>query len=439
MKVAAVLAALSSCVQSFAFPPDAQSVLASYNTPTSDVSSGVDSTTKDDLSKVIASSPVLALHRALCEVSSVTGTEAAVGNLLTSFLEAHNFTVTKQPVHLPNSTEERFNIYAVPDASKFPSYDSDSASRDGPKVILSSHIDTVPPHFDYSLSTGKSGKRDDILISGRGTVDDKACVAAQTATALQLLSSGSISPADIGLLFVVGEETTGDGMKAFSSSSLYASQSSNLKGVIFGEPTELKLATGHKGITMLYINAQGKAAHSGYPWLGRSANSMILPALMVLDKLGDIPEEEGGLPRSKKFGKTTVNVGYMQGGVAANVVPEHASADVTFRLAGGTLEKVQQIILNAVHAADPEDLLDLQLGQGYAPVVCDAEVEGFETISVNYGTDVPNLKLKDGVKRYLYGAGSILVAHGADEGLTVGDLEESVEGYKKLVKHVLEG
>merc|ERR1711977_363953 len=114
----------------------------------------------------------------------------------------------------------------------------------------------------------------------------------------------------------------------------------------------------------------------------------------------------------------------MQGGVAANVVPEHAAADVTFRLAGGTIDKVNQIILDAVHAVDPEGLLDLKLGQGYGPVVCDADVKGFETISVNYGTDVPNLKLKDGVKRYLYGPGSILVAHGADEGLTVGDLEE---------------
>ncbi|ETN38478.1 uncharacterized protein HMPREF1541_06513 [Cyphellophora europaea CBS 101466] len=417
---------LVSLVSAFVFNGDVQNVLAPS------------SRSKDGLSDVIAASPVLTLHRALCEVGSVTGNEASVGNLLVSFLEAHNFTVTKQAVPLPNSTAERFNIYAVPDASKFPGYTSTAASYQGPKVMLSSHIDTVPPHFPYSLSSAKSNKRKDILISGRGTVDDKACVAAQTSAALQLLASGSVRAADIGLLFVVGEETTGDGMKHFSSSSLYASQADNLKAVLFGEPTELKLATGHKGITMLYINAQGKAAHSGYPWLGRSANSMILPALTVLDKLGDIPEDEGGLPRSKKFGKSTVNVGWMQGGVAANVVPEHAAADVTFRLAGGTIDKVNQIILDAVHAVDPEGLLDLKLGQGYGPVVCDADVKGFETISVNYGTDVPNLKLKDGVKRYLYGPGSILVAHGADEGLTVGDLEESVEGYTKLVKHVLE-
>jgi acetylornithine deacetylase len=435
MKLFLAVVAFASCTTSFAFPPDAQSILDSTVKQEAEVVTASD----DDLYKVIESSPVLSLHRALCEVPSVTGNEAAVGELLITFLEAHNFTVTKQPVTSPNYPKPRFNIYAVPDPKKYPHHQSStSSSHSGPKVILSSHIDTVPPHLNYTLSRPHtSSSRNSILISGRGTVDDKACVAAQTATALSLLSSGTISPSDIALLFVVGEETIGDGMNTFSSSDLFASESSNLKAVLFGEPTELKLATGHKGINLLRVQAHGKAAHSGYPWLGRSANSMILPALMVLDKLGDIPEAEGGLPRSKLFGKSTVNVGVMQGGVAANVVPEYAEASVSFRLAGGTIEEVDQIILNAVRGADPEDELDVELGQGYAPVVCDADVDGFETISVNYGTDVPNLKLEKGVKRYLYGPGSILVAHGANEGLTVGDLEEAVKGYKKLVRHVL--
>lgn len=421
----AVVTALLPLASAWVFPDEFQHVLGTSNGK------------KDKLADVIANSPVLSLHRAICEVESVTGNEKSVGNLLASFLEAHNFTVTKQ--YVGDHSDHRFNLYAVPDASKFPHHKTVVTSQSHPKVLLSSHIDTVPPHIPYSLSAPKHSSRKDILISGRGTVDDKACVAAQTAAVLDLLSdpSSNISPSDLALLFVVGEETSGDGMNHFSESDLYASTSANYKAVLFGEPTELKLAEGHKGITILRINAEGKAAHSGYPWLGRSANSMILPALMVLDKLGDIEPEKGGLPRSKKFGKSTVNVGRMEGGVAANVVPEHASAVITFRLAGGTLEDARRITRNAINAADPEGLLDLDFGQGYGPVVCDADVDGFETITVNYGTDIPNLKLAKGVKRYLYGPGSILVAHGADEGLTVGDIEESVEGYKKLVKHVL--
>jgi acetylornithine deacetylase len=388
------------------------------------------------LSDVIAKSPMLTLHRAICEVPSVTSNEEAVGDLLVSFLTAHNFSVTKQPVPMSNSNKTRFNIYAVPNAEKYAGAISAPSS---PMVLLTSHIDTVPPHFGYSLSAPKGSSRKDILVSGRGTVDDKACVATQISAVLDILSSApsGINPSDLALLFVVGEETTGDGMKHFSASKLNEQHGPHYKAVLFGEPTELKLAEGHKGITMLKLSAHGKAAHSGYPWLGRSANSMILPALLAIDGLGDLPEDEGGLPRSKKFGQSTVNVGYMQGGVAGNVVPAHAAADVTFRLAGGTIPEVHDIIRAAVHKADPEDQLELEMGQGYGPIVCDADVEGFDTITVNYGTDVPNLKLKDGVKRYLYGPGSIFVAHGADEGLTVGDMEEAVEGYKRLIRHAL--
>ena len=54
---------------------------------------------------------------------------------------------------------------------------------------------------------------------------------------------------------------------------------------------------------------------------------------------------------------------------------------------------------------------------------------------MSFGTDAPVLK-GDHV-RYLYGPGSILVAHADHEALTVGDLKAAVEGYKKLVIHAL--
>ena len=48
---------------------------------------------------------------------------------------------------------------------------------------------------------------------------------------------------------------------------------------------------------------------------------------------------------------------------------------------------------------------------------------------------MPNL---DGsFTRYLYGPGNILVAHGPHENVTVGELEEAVEGYQKLILHAL--
>jgi acetylornithine deacetylase len=395
-----------------------------------------------DLSDVIAASPLLQLHRALCEVESISNNEKAVGELLVSYLETHNFTVTTQEVPQPASSKiekPRYNIFAIPVAAS----EDLNVRRSGPRVILTSHIDTVPPFLPYKLSKRASPtpeansaklNHSEVFISGRGTVDDKACVATQIHAALSLLQSNSgVSPSDLALLFVVGEETLGDGMLHFSESNLHQSIANRYGTVIFGEPTELKLASGHKGIMRVDLSARGKAAHSGYPWLGRSANSMLIPALMVLDRLGDLTPEEGGLARSEKYGNSTVNVGLIRGGVAANVVAEHAEASVLIRLAGGTIEEARAVVSTAVAGMG----LEVDFSQGYGPIGLDADVEGFQAITVNYGTDVPNLKVSKDVKRYLYGPGSILVAHSDHEGLTVGDMEEAVDGYKKLVLHAL--
>jgi acetylornithine deacetylase len=56
---------------------------------------------------------------------------------------------------------------------------------------------------------------------------------------------------------------------------------------------------------------------------------------------------------------------------------------------------------------------------------------GFETAVMNYGTDIP--ALNGNHKRYLYGPGTILVAHSDHEHLKISDLEEAVEGYKVLI------
>ena len=60
---------------------------------------------------------------------------------------------------------------------------------------------------------------------------------------------------------------------------------------------------------------------------------------------------------------------------------------------------------------------------------------GFDTIVVSYGTDIPSLKGDH--KRYLYGPGTIAVAHSDHEHLKVSDLQAAVSGYKALVGTVL--
>ncbi len=207
--------------------------------------------------------------------------------------------------------------------------------------------------------------------------------------------------------------------------------------VIFGEPTEQKLVSGHKGMLGFTISATGKAAHSGYPWLGFSATELLIKALNKLTALVN------RLPTSDKFGETTMNIGLIEGGVAANIVAGNASAEILIRIAAGTPAGLQKEILLTLEETMKDatkgggELGISWSGQGYAPVDIDHDIKGFEIQTVNYGTDVPNLKGRH--KRYLYGPGSIHVAHSDHEQLSVQELEKAVTDYKRLVLASLEG
>ncbi|CAG8130395.1 unnamed protein product [Penicillium salamii] len=428
MKLSAYIAAVAAVAGVKASPHPAyqqqnQQSLGSTTSPS------VATYSQDQLEDIINDSPLLSLHRDLVEIESISGNEHEVGLFVAQFLESQNFTVVKQevpPVKGQENTEPRYNIYAVPKSSVQP-----------PSTILTSHIDTVPPFIPYSVRQPQDASSDpeDLIIAGRGSVDAKGSVAAQIFAALETLEENP--GANLGLLFVVGEEIGGDGMHVFADSKL--NQKDAFKTLIFGEPTEAALVSGHKGMLGFQVLAHGSAAHSGYPWLGKSAVSAILPALSRVDVLGNIPAEEGGLPASPKYGPTTLNIGKIRAGVATNVVPSEAMADVAVRLAEGTPEEARKIILRAVKDAtkdfEAEVVVDFKShDESYPPQDLDVDVEGFEVATVNYGTDVPNLAVATGVKRYLYGPGSIFVAHGDNEALSVRQITEAVDGYKKLIQ-----
>ena len=65
----------------------------------------------------------------------------------------------------------------------------------------------------------------------------------------------------------------------------------------------------------------------------------------------------------------------MEGGVAANVIAEAASAQVAIRLASGTAEDAKKMILDAVAKVDKRLELDFS-SEGYGPVYIDSDVEG---------------------------------------------------------------
>lgn len=336
---------------------------------------------------------LLKLHRSLMEIESISGNEHDVAIFLSEYLKKTGLTVELQHVE-----KDRYNVYAYP------------GSQRNTTTVISSHTDVVPPYIGYSVDGTK--------IRGRGACDDKSPLAAQVIAFLDLLYEGKIKEGDASLLFVVGEENTGIGMETASKSL-----GVNWEYAIFGEPTENKLGVGHKGIFIFDVEVNGKASHSGYPELGISATEILIPLLHKIQNLE--------LPVSDLLGPSTVNVGKIEAGVAANVVPAHAKATVAIRVASD-LDEVIRLVHSVVD--DVEHVAPVT-GRATQPQYLDFKVPGFESIVLAYTTDVPNLTLPL-KRRFLYGPGTIHVAHSDDEHVENKDLLESVIGYKRLVEHI---
>ena len=130
---------------------------------------------------------LLLLHKSLVEHESITGNEHHVAKYLISYLKSRNFTIETIPVGpRTQSGDQRENIYAYTGKSRTT------------RVLVSSHIDTVPPFWKYERKGNE--------IWGRGSVDAKGSVASQIIAVEELLATGNIRDGDVALLFVVGEE-----------------------------------------------------------------------------------------------------------------------------------------------------------------------------------------------------------------------------------------
>ncbi|KAI3328950.1 Zn-dependent exopeptidase [Xylariaceae sp. AK1471] len=362
---------------------------------------------------------LVSLHKSLVDFNSTTDSEAAVGQFLIDYLTKRGFVAERQTLPSSNTSAPRFNVIAWPDSRK-----SNSS-----KVVVTSHIDTVPPYIPYSR-TGPEPPTAETVIAGRGTVDAKGSVATQVTALLELLSAGAVTGDDVMLAFVVGEERTGDGMMYFSN--ITAQQPDPPKAAIFGEPTEGRLACGHKGSLSCTVTAHGRSGHSGYPWLFKSATEVLMRAM--------VQTIDTDLGTSERYGNTTVNVGLLSGGTAVNVVADIAMAAIVVRvgigpeLEGGEIVKGR--LLDLLTSVDDE-AFDFECGsRAFGAIECNCDVDGFETTVVNYGTDIPSFKGNH--TRYLYGPGSILVSHGPNEAITLGELETAVEDYKRLILHAVQ-
>jgi acetylornithine deacetylase len=329
----------------------------------------------------------IALTRQLIDIPSTTDDEFAIGEALERELEALGFATQRHAV-----SETRFNLYA--------------AAGGRPRVVLSSHIDTVPPWFASS--------EDDAFVYGRGACDTKGIIAAMLAAGERLRLRGVN---DFAFLFVVGEET--DSIGAKQANEQFRDLGSEF--VIVGEPTESMFARASKGALTCFVSFRGVAAHSAYPELGDSAISKLVAAI------GEIQATDWG--SHEILGISTANVGVVRGGEKPNIIPAHAELEMIFRLAGPPDETLARM-KTLVAKYDGE----ITVSRGNPPQFMHVP-EGRASRVVAFNTDVPWLSNLG--KPLLFGPGSILDAHGVNEKISKRELLAAVGTYEELVVELL--
>ena len=328
---------------------------------------------------------LFALTRTLIDIESTTGQEAAVGHALANELAALGYSVERMPVE-----GDRFNVWAT------------SPEHPNPELVLSTHMDTVPPFIASSETADR--------IYGRGSCDAKGIIVAQIAAAERLNADGIHA----GLLFLVGEERDGQGAEVANQ------QPRGAKFLINGEPTENKLALASKGTLRVELVARGKMAHSAYPELGESAIEKLLDALESIRNLK--------LPTSPKAGPCTMNIGQLEGGRAPNVIPDYACAHLLYRLVGPAGDLRRQIIAAAGDKVEPNFILEI-------PYMEFTTVPGIETMIAAFTTDIPALTAWG--QPLLLGPGSIHVAHTEGEYIEKRQLLDAVNLYVRIAKELL--
>jgi acetylornithine deacetylase/succinyl-diaminopimelate desuccinylase-like protein len=326
------------------------------------------------------------LLESLVAIPSVTGNERAVVDFVEQRLRAGGWKCESIPV-----SEGRRNLFA---------------HRGDPRVVLSTHADTVPPHVPP--------RREARALFGRGACDAKGSLAAMV-HALEALPAATSSAA--GFLLVVGEERGSDGALAANR------HPQSVRYLIGGEPTGNRFVSGSKGCLRVAIETRGVAAHSSLQGAA-AARSAVDPLLDVLAALRAL-----ALPDDPVFGSTTMNIGTVEAGTAPNVVAERGRAEVLFRTGGGV-----DRALEAVRRAAAEAGAQVTVPYRSEPTAFRVP-RGEKGEIVAFACDLP--LLDNWGEPILVGPGSIEQAHAADERVDLAEVEQAARIYRGLVEALL--
>jgi acetylornithine deacetylase len=314
--------------------------------------------------------------------------------------------------------------------------------EDGEGLTLSGHTDVVPADEPEWRSAPFTLTRAGESYVGRGAADMKGFLA------LAINRLARLDPArlrhPLALLLTYDEEVGTLGARQFAERRDAAPALP--RDVIIGEPTSLRVVRLHKGMIRLQLAFRGRAAHSGYPHLGRNA---IEPAARAIGALGALRVElEAERPaHGEHFPEVpyaALNVGLVRGGSAINVIPDRCTVQVGIRLLPEMkAEAMTERVRGAVAEALPGEPFELtSLGESPAMMLDERAALHRElcgmvgqqgTESVAFATDAGWLQTV-GLRCAVFGPGSIEVAHRPNEFLPIAEFQRAGELLDDIIR-----
>ena len=352
-------------------------------------------------------SEVVPLLSDLVRLRSVSGGEATVRDAVVGWLARHG---------VPAKAVGRNTVAVI---------EGRAGSPPDRGLLLCSHYDTVPPGTGWTRADPYDGAVEDGKVHGRGSNDAKASVAAMMCVAAgvdRARLSGRLVRAR-----VCAEEPGGQGREAIVPDELPA-----FSAAVVGEPTELDVCPGQRGLLRAFVHERGRSCHASRPWEGVNAVVAAARDVLAIHAI-EFPEEDALL------GRATLVATMIAGGTRPNVVP----GECTITLDGRTTPEHDNDAMVASLRAAVEGALEVKSAR-FQPVVTErtaeivavaekasptGRVRGFGGVS-----DLFHVRHVPGV---VLGPGTSWASHAPDEWVSVAQVEAAVATYGKIVEGYL--
>lgn len=369
----------------------------------------------------------LTQHLIALESENPPGNEAAAGAFVADFCTRLGIEIERQPVE-----GERCNVIA-----RLPGKNRNHS------IAYNGHLDVVPagpaelwttPAFAPCVREGR--------LYGRGACDMKGSIAAFLHVLECLVASDEPPAVDVIFTAVIDEEKSNKGIKALLASGFHADW------CIVGEPTNMDVALGHRGVLAYELILDGVACHAAQSQHGANA---LYYATEAIQAIRDLDRQWQATRIDDVLGQSRLQVTGCQSGVKVNVIPARATLQIDGRLACGETEAM-------VREALETELLALQsdgtIGEWHLrqttfcpPGLTPAEAlvsQHCATAVEQARGEVPRLYpfeatceasflIEAGIQTLIIGPGSIAQAHQADEFVSLDQLKLAAKSYAHLI------